>query len=156
MLGFQDAVGLGGFGQREPVTDDRAQGSLGEQRGQVAGPLAVIADEDAVEGDVGVQQRVQVEFGGGDGGGLPAVTQRPDDVRQGPSAHQVGDGVDRAPGQLEGPPGDVLTGVVDAAGGAEGEHLPVHGLAADGDDLDARPGGQLEQEQPDAAAGPQD
>jgi hypothetical protein len=42
------------------------------------------------------------------------------------SADKVSDGVDRAACQLKRPPGDVLGGLVDAVGRAQGKHLLVH------------------------------
>lgn len=60
------------------------------------GPLTVVLDEHAVEGDIGVQQRVQVEFGSGDGRGLAPGAEGADSAGQRPPANQVGDGIDLA------------------------------------------------------------
>src|SRR5712691_11912183 len=64
VLALEDPVSLRDFGQRQQVADDRPQGASGQQRGQCPGALAIVLDEYAVEGDVGVQQRVEVEFRG--------------------------------------------------------------------------------------------
>ena len=62
---LHNTVALRSLGQWQQVADYRPQGALGQERGQQPGPLAVAADEHAVEGDVGVEQRVEVEASAG-------------------------------------------------------------------------------------------
>ena len=65
VLTLRNAMTLRSLGQWQQVADYRPQGALGQERGQRPGPLAVAADEHAVEGDVGVEQRVEVEASAG-------------------------------------------------------------------------------------------
>jgi phosphoesterase family protein len=66
VLAFQDRrawrLGPAAVGSRH-----RARGLLCQERGKLASPLAVVMDEHAVDGDVGIQQRLGVKFGDGDG-----------------------------------------------------------------------------------------
>ena len=79
---------LGRFGEREDVADHGPQRALVKQGGgERAGAVAVVAEEHAMEGDVGVQQGVQVQFGGRDRGDLAAGPQRRDRSRCQRAAH---------------------------------------------------------------------
>jgi hypothetical protein len=73
---FQDPVCLGGGIEGEHVADDGPQLAPPQQAGQRAGPVPVVLDEHAVEGDVGIQQRIQVQVRRCDRGDLPARPQR--------------------------------------------------------------------------------
>ena len=121
---------LAGCLEGESAADDRSQLALVKQAGEGAGAVAVVLDEHAVEGDVGIEQRVQVQLRGGDRGDLPAGPQRGQGGLGQAAADQVGDGVDRPAGQHPGTGGDILAGVVDAGRGAEAAHPLVHRLAA--------------------------
>src|SRR4029077_4612973 len=127
---FQDPVCLAGCFEGERAADDGPQPALVKQAGEGPGAVAVVLDEHAVEGDVGIEQRVQVQLRGGDRGDLRPRPQRGQVSLGQDPADQVGDGVDRPVGQHPGAGGDILAGVVDAGRGAQAAHLRVHNLTA--------------------------
>src|SRR5262245_64823580 len=134
MTAFQYPVRLGRCRERELMAEDGRRRPPVQQGRERPGAVAVVADEHAVEGDVGIQQRVQVQLRGGDRGDLPAGPQRGEGGGGQRAADQVGNGVHRPARQRLGPGGDILAGVVDARRSAQGGHLSVHGLAANAED----------------------
>ena len=76
MAAFQYPVRLSRRREREHVADDRPQRAPVKQGRKRPGAVAVVLDEHAVEGDVGIQQRVKVQLRSGDRGDLPAGRQR--------------------------------------------------------------------------------
>ena len=106
-----------------------------------------------MEGDVGIQQRVQIQLRCRDRRDLATGPQRGTGGLGQPAADQVGNGIHRAARQRQGSRRDILARVINACRSAGAGHQSVHHPASNPDRHDPRGRRQLEQEQPDTAAG---
>ena len=83
------------LGQRQLVAHHSAPRAIGELSGKPPGPSAVVTDQHAVEGDVRIEQQVEVEVRGRDRGDLTPGPKCIERGRQMRPADQVRDGVHR-------------------------------------------------------------
>ena len=107
-------MGFGGGGKLQQVADHRPEPALVKQRGERPHALAVVLDEHSVEGDVGVQQGIEVQLWHSDRRDLPTGPQGRYDSCREPAADQVGDRVELAARDCDSPCGNIRTGVIDA------------------------------------------
>jgi hypothetical protein len=109
-----------------------------------------------VEGDVRIEQQVEVEVRGRDRGDLTPGPKCIERGRQMRPADQVRDGLHRPAREPDRLPREVADRVVHAASRSERPHLLVHGRATDADRNDPQPGRHLQQEWAHSAAAAQD
>src|SRR5947207_9287756 len=67
MSGLQPSMGLSNSLERIDLGDDGPDRSLSQQAGEDAHPVRAVGDENSVEGQVGIDNPIEIQLWGGDG-----------------------------------------------------------------------------------------